>query len=112
MATNGATAIPLSSALLLTFATNRQSSMARPLCRTTTEFLTSRHYSPPCGGMMHLDGRDLRPQSLSVRRSMLNALIGSDEESAVQFSDEFDGDGDLLFNACVEHGLEGIMSKL
>jgi bifunctional non-homologous end joining protein LigD len=62
--------------------------------------------------LMHLDGRDLRQQSLSVRRSMLKALIGSDEESPIQFSDEFDGDGDVLFKACVEHGLEGIMSKL
>jgi bifunctional non-homologous end joining protein LigD len=62
--------------------------------------------------LMHLDEKDLRQQSLSVRRSMLKALIGSDEESAIQFSDEFDGDGDVLFKACVEHGLEGIMSKL
>jgi bifunctional non-homologous end joining protein LigD len=62
--------------------------------------------------LMHLDGRGLRQQSLSVRRSMLKALVESDEESAIQFSDEFDGDGDVLFKACVEHGLEGIMSKL
>jgi len=62
--------------------------------------------------LMHLDGRDLRQQSLSVRRSLLKTLIGSDEESAIQFSDEFDGDGDVLFKACIEHGLEGIMSKL
>jgi bifunctional non-homologous end joining protein LigD len=51
--------------------------------------------------LMHLDGKDLRQQSLSVRRSMLKALIESDEESAIQFSEEFDGDGNLLFKACV-----------
>jgi bifunctional non-homologous end joining protein LigD len=33
--------------------------------------------------LMLLDGKDLRQQSLSVRRSMLKALIESDEESAI-----------------------------
>jgi bifunctional non-homologous end joining protein LigD len=61
--------------------------------------------------LMHLDGKDLRQQTLSVRRSILKALLGSDEESRIQFSDEFDGDGDALFKACAERGLEGIVSK-
>ena len=61
--------------------------------------------------LMHLNGKDLRQQTLSVRRSILTALIGSDEESRIQFSDEFDGDGDALFKACAQHGLEGIVSK-
>jgi bifunctional non-homologous end joining protein LigD len=62
--------------------------------------------------LMHLDGADLRRQSLSIRRSILKDLLGSDEESRIQFSDEFDGDGDALFKACAERGLEGIVSKL
>ena len=61
--------------------------------------------------LMHLNGKDLRQQTLSVRRSILTALIGSDEESRIQFSDEFHGDGDALFKACAQHGLEGIVSK-
>src|SRR4029077_19385307 len=44
--------------------------------------------------LMHLGGNDLRQQKLSVRRSILKALIGSDDESRIQFSDEFDGDGE------------------
>ena len=40
-----------------------------------------------------------------------SALIGADDESRIQFSDEFDGDGDALFKACADKGLEGIVSK-
>jgi bifunctional non-homologous end joining protein LigD len=41
----------------------------------------------------------------------LKALIGTDEESSIQFSEEFVGEGAVLLKACAEHGLEGIMSK-
>ena len=61
--------------------------------------------------LMHLNGKDLRQQALMERRANLKALLGSDEESRVQFSEEFDGDGDALFSACAQHGLEGIVSK-
>jgi ATP-dependent DNA ligase len=37
--------------------------------------------------LMHLDGKDLCQQALSERRSILKALIGSDEESRIQFSE-------------------------
>jgi bifunctional non-homologous end joining protein LigD len=61
--------------------------------------------------LMHVDGTDLRRESLAVRRSILKALIGRDEESSIQFSEEFVGEGAVLFKACAEHGLEGIISK-
>jgi bifunctional non-homologous end joining protein LigD len=61
--------------------------------------------------LMHVDGTDLRRESLAVRRSILKALIGRDEESRIQFSEEFVGEGAVLLKACAEHGLEGIMSK-
>ena len=61
--------------------------------------------------LMHLNGRDLRQHPLSERRAMLKALLGSDEESRIQFSEEFDGEGEDLFQACARHGLEGIVSK-
>jgi bifunctional non-homologous end joining protein LigD len=61
--------------------------------------------------LMHIDGKDVRHQSLSERRSILKELIAEDEESRIQFSEEFDGDGAVLFKACAEHGLEGIVSK-
>ena len=61
--------------------------------------------------LMHLNGRDLRRQPLLERRDLLKALLGSDEKSRIQFSEEFGGDGDALFNACAHHGLEGLVSK-
>ena len=61
--------------------------------------------------LMHLNGRDLRQQTLSERRANLRALLGSDVESRIQFSDEFHGDGHALFKACAERGLGGIVSK-
>ena len=60
---------------------------------------------------MLVDGTDLRRKSLAVRRSILKALIGRDEESSIQFSEEFVGEGAVLLKACAEHGLEGIVSK-
>jgi ATP-dependent DNA ligase len=61
--------------------------------------------------LMHFNGKDLRQQTLSVRRSILQALIGRDDESRIQFSEGFNGDGDALFKACAQQGLEGIVSK-
>src|SRR6476660_1068213 len=62
--------------------------------------------------LLHLDGRDLRQQALIERRASLKTLLGTDERSRIQFSDEFDGDSDALFKACAEQELEGIVSKL
>ena len=61
--------------------------------------------------LMHVDGTDLQRESLAVRRSILKALIGTDEESSIQFSEQFVGEGAVLLKACAEHGLEGIVSK-
>src|SRR5262249_1933512 len=61
--------------------------------------------------LLHLDGKDLRQETLLERRSHLQALVGDDDESRIQFSDEFDGDGNTQFKACAEQALEGIVSK-
>jgi ATP dependent DNA ligase domain len=61
--------------------------------------------------LLHLDGNDLRQQTLMERRASLKHLVGADDQSRIQFSDEFDGDGDALFKACAEQGLEGVVSK-
>jgi bifunctional non-homologous end joining protein LigD len=61
--------------------------------------------------LLHLDGNDLRRQTLLERRSKLRWLLGVDAESPIRFSEEFDGDGDTLLKACAEHKLEGIVSK-
>jgi bifunctional non-homologous end joining protein LigD len=62
--------------------------------------------------LMHLDGRDLRRRPLLERRSILKSLVGNDDESRIQFSEEFVGDGAAFFKACAERKLEGIVSKL
>jgi bifunctional non-homologous end joining protein LigD len=61
--------------------------------------------------LMLLDGKTLRQRALSDRRSILKVLLGSDEESHIQFSEEFVGDGAAFFKACADTGLEGIVSK-
>src|SRR5262245_5112218 len=61
--------------------------------------------------LMHLDGKDLRQRALADRRALLRAMLMSNEESHIQFSDEFVGDGAALFKACADKGLEGIVSK-
>ena len=61
--------------------------------------------------LLHLDGIDLRQQTLAERRGELKRLVGAEAESRIQFSDEFDGDAAALFKACAERELEGIVSK-
>jgi DNA ligase D-like protein (predicted ligase) len=62
--------------------------------------------------LMHLNGNDLRQDALIERRALLKALLGDDQESRIQFSEEFEGDADVFFKLCGEHGLEGMVSKL
>ena len=52
--------------------------------------------------LLHLDGKDLRQETLSERRAVLKHLVGNDADSRIQFSEEFDGDGAALFKACAE----------
>jgi DNA ligase D-like protein (predicted ligase) len=60
--------------------------------------------------LMHLDGDDLRFRPLEERRERLRQLL-SKAPPALQFTDEFSGDGADFFKACAQHGLEGIVSK-
>ena len=39
--------------------------------------------------LMHLNGRDLRQEPLLERRWLLQGLLGKDDESRIQFSEEF-----------------------
>src|SRR5215210_1707668 len=61
--------------------------------------------------LLHLNGKDLCPEPLLERRSKLKDLISGDPRSPLQYSDELLGDGEKLFRACAEYGLEGIVSK-
>jgi DNA ligase D-like protein (predicted ligase) len=61
--------------------------------------------------LMHLNGIDIRRRALADRRAVLRALLRSDDESRIQFSEEFGGDGAALFKACAAKDLEGVVSK-
>ena len=49
--------------------------------------------------LLHLDCKDLRQETLLERSADLKTLIGDNDESRIQFSDEFDGDGNTLFQS-------------
>jgi bifunctional non-homologous end joining protein LigD len=60
--------------------------------------------------LLHLNDKDLREQPLSERREKLKELVPS--ERPFLFSEEFTGDAAAFFQACADHQLEGIVSKL
>jgi len=60
--------------------------------------------------LLHLNGKDLRERPLLERRPKLKELIPN--EHPFLFSEEFTGDAAAFFQACADHQLEGIVSKL
>ena len=60
--------------------------------------------------LLELNGKDQRPQPLSVRRAKLAELLERFDNSFVRFSEGF-GDGEKLLAECERLGLEGIVSK-
>ncbi|WFU07138.1 non-homologous end-joining DNA ligase (plasmid) [Rhizobium sp. CB3171] len=61
--------------------------------------------------VLYLDGHDLRRMVLAERRQVLESLIPVKAFGAIRLSEEIEGDGDVLFAAACEHGLEGIVAK-
>lgn len=60
--------------------------------------------------LLYFDGHNIRSLEQSARRYFLESLL-RDEEGAVHLSEEIEGDGDDVFEAAREHGLEGIVAK-
>jgi bifunctional non-homologous end joining protein LigD len=60
--------------------------------------------------LLHLNGKDRRDHPLLERKARLKELIPN--EHPFLFSEEFTGDADAFFQACADHQLEGIVSKL
>jgi bifunctional non-homologous end joining protein LigD len=60
--------------------------------------------------LLDLNGTDLRDRPLLERRAKLRELVPS--EHPFLFSEEFTGDAAAFFQACADHQLEGIVSKL
>ena len=57
-----------------------------------------------------LDGEDLATRPLHERKEALRALVG-DRPATLVYSEHIDGNGDRVFAAARQHGLEGILSK-
>jgi bifunctional non-homologous end joining protein LigD len=60
--------------------------------------------------LLYFDGHNLTRLDLSDRRHMLEDLL-KDRAGGIRLSEEFEGDGQALFDAACEHGLEGIIAK-
>jgi bifunctional non-homologous end joining protein LigD len=60
--------------------------------------------------LLHLNGKDFRECPLLERKAKLKELVPS--EHPFLFSEEFTGDAKAFFQACADHQLEGIVSKL
>ncbi|RUU62758.1 DNA ligase D [Mesorhizobium sp. M2C.T.Ca.TU.009.01.2.1] len=62
--------------------------------------------------LLHLDGWDLRKAPLKKRKALLAELLaGQAANSAIQYSDHVEGDGQGLYDQASELGLEGVVSK-
>jgi bifunctional non-homologous end joining protein LigD len=61
--------------------------------------------------LLHLNGEDIREAPLVERRQKLGQLL-ADADAPLQFSQEFAGDAAAFFQACKDHKLEGMVSKL
>ncbi|TCU34182.1 non-homologous end-joining DNA ligase [Rhizobium azibense] len=60
--------------------------------------------------LLYFDGHDLRKLEFTARRHLLEGLIKS-RDNVIRLSEEIEADGDRLFAAACEHGLEGIIAK-
>src|SRR4051794_22568428 len=61
--------------------------------------------------LLMLDGQDLRPLALEVRREKLFRLLDDTRPQWVVFSEHHDGEGEALYRAACAAGLEGIVAK-
>ncbi|WP_420800113.1 non-homologous end-joining DNA ligase [Paraburkholderia tagetis] len=58
-----------------------------------------------------LDGMDLRKVPLEARRAKLAALLQDKSQTALRFSEAFEGDPQALLQAACEANLEGLIAK-
>jgi len=62
--------------------------------------------------LLHLDSKDVLHRPLVERGAKLLELVTRNQDSPIQFSEEFIGDAAAFFRACAAHELDGIVSKL
>jgi bifunctional non-homologous end joining protein LigD len=61
--------------------------------------------------VLYFDGHDYTQTELSRRRSLLESLLPFETTGAIRLSEEVDADGEVLFQAACDQGLEGIIAK-
>ncbi len=63
--------------------------------------------------LLHLNGRNLRDEPLSVRKELLREVIAPEaEDAALRYSEHLSADGAKMFREACGMGAEGIVSKL
>ena len=61
--------------------------------------------------LLALDGEDLRPMPLEIRRERLRGLLLGAQPAGIAFSDHVDQQGEKLFRHACLMGLEGMVAK-
>ena len=62
--------------------------------------------------VLHLEGYDLTPVSLSERKKILRRLLSPlPADGSVRLSDHFEGGGDVFLREACKHSLEGVICK-
>lgn len=61
--------------------------------------------------LLYFDGHDLQSLDQDERRHLLEDLVPADSEGGIRLSQEIDGEGEAIFQAACEHGLEGVIAK-
>jgi bifunctional non-homologous end joining protein LigD len=60
--------------------------------------------------LIELNGDDLRPDPLQVRKATLASILAK-ASSGIRFNEHIEGDGPTVFAHACKMGLEGIVSK-
>jgi bifunctional non-homologous end joining protein LigD len=60
--------------------------------------------------LLYLEGNDLRNRPLEDRKALLEQIL-SDDAGSLRYSEPIEGDGNSIFDAVCEFGLEGIVAK-
>ena len=61
--------------------------------------------------LLYYDGHDLTGMDLAARRHILLGIIPAGSEGTLKLSGEVHADGEAVFRAACEHGLEDIIAK-
>jgi bifunctional non-homologous end joining protein LigD len=95
--------------------------MGRPLRKTATGPLILSHYEQQCDGSRKASSTIVRSTASGWQRSSTSTAIRASGRAEticrrrrlnrIQFSEEFDGNGDTLFKTCADREREGIVSK-